>query len=96
MANKKNEIAEEKAVEEATVEEAPAVKEGPKKVKIKIPLTRTEKDDVYVAVNGKSYQIKRGVEVEVPVGVAAAIKCSDEMLAKAMAFEEEAAEKAKQ
>lgn len=27
------------------------------------------KDDVFVAVNGKSYQIKRGVEVEVPASV---------------------------
>ena len=26
---------------------------APKKVKIKLPLTRTEKDDVYVCLNGK-------------------------------------------
>lgn len=35
-------------------------------VTIKLPITRTEKDDVWVAVNGKSMQIKRGVAVEVP------------------------------
>ena len=45
----------------------------PKKVKIRLPLTREEKDDVYVCVNGKSYLIKRGKEVEVPASVAEAL-----------------------
>lgn len=60
-------------------------------VKIKIDLTRTEKDDVYVALNGKSYLIKRGVEVEVPVGVAEILQHKEDMLAIAMEFEEQAA-----
>lgn len=62
----------------------------PKKVKIKLPLTRGEKDDVYVAVNGKSYLIKRGEEVEVPESVVEVLKNSEEMLALAMEFEEQA------
>lgn len=62
-----------------------------KKVKIKLHLTRTEKDDVYVCVNGKSYQIKRGVEVEVPDFVAEVLQHKEEMLAEAMAFEAGAA-----
>jgi hypothetical protein len=59
-----------------------------KKVKIKIPLSRTEKDDVYVGVNGKSYLIKRGEEVEVPENVAKVISRKEKMLEIAMAYEE--------
>ena len=61
-----------------------------KKVKIKLPLTRTEKDDVYVAVNGKSYLIKRGETVEVPASVAEVLQHKEEMLAQAMEFENQA------
>ncbi len=61
------------------------------KVKIKIPLTRTEQDDVYVALNGKTYLIKRGEEVEVPVGVKEIIEHSEQMLSQAMEFENQAA-----
>jgi hypothetical protein len=67
-----------------------------KKVKIKLPLTRTEKDDVYVCVNGKSYQIKRGETVEVPDYVAEVLQHKEEMLAEAMEFEAQASAKAEQ
>lgn len=33
--------------------------------KIMLPLTKELQDDVFVGINGKTYQIKRGVEVEV-------------------------------
>lgn len=56
-------------------------------VTIKIPITRTEKDDVWVAVNGKSMQIKRGVEVEVPLCIAKALEHSEKMLIEAMEYE---------
>jgi hypothetical protein len=62
-----------------------------KTVKIRLPLSRTEKDDVYVALNGKPYLIKRGVEVEVPAGVAEILQHKEEMLALAMQLEEQAA-----
>ena len=65
-----------------------------KKVKIKLPLTRTEKDDVYVCVNGDSFQIKRGETVEVPDYVAEVLQHKDEMLAEAMEFEMQASAKA--
>jgi len=65
-----------------------------KKVKIKLPLTRTEKDDVYVCVNGESYQIKRGETVEVPEYVAEVLQHKEEMLAEAMEFEAQASAKA--
>ena len=67
-----------------------------KKVKIQLPLTRTEKDDVYVCVNGESYQIKRGVPVEVPEYVAEVLQHKEEMLAQAMEFEAQAAANAEQ
>lgn len=60
-------------------------------VKIKLPLTRTEKDDVYVGLNGKSYLIKRGVAVDVPAGVAKILERKEKMLSLAMEFEEQAA-----
>ena len=59
-----------------------------KKVRIKIPLSRTEKDDVYVGVNGKTYLIKRGEEVEVPENVAKVLSRREKMLEIAMAYEE--------
>jgi hypothetical protein len=63
----------------------------PKKVKIKIPLTRKEQEDVYVAVNGESYLIKRGVEVEVPYYIKEVLENREKALAEAMEFEMQAA-----
>lgn len=40
-----------------------------KKTKVKIIKTKDKTEDVVVSVNGRSYQIKRGVEVEVPLFV---------------------------
>lgn len=62
-----------------------------KTVKIKLPLTRNEKEDVYVAVNGKSYLIKRGETVEVPASVAEVLQHKEEMLTVALEFEAQAA-----
>lgn len=66
------------------------------KVKIKLPLTRSEKDDVYVGVNGDSFQIKRGETVEVPDYVAEVLEHREEMLAEAMEFEAQASARAEQ
>ena len=66
------------------------------KKKIKLPLTRTEKDDVYVCVNGESFLIKRGETVEVPDYVAEVLQHKEEMLAEAMEFEAQASAKAEQ
>lgn len=66
------------------------------KVKIKLPLTRSEKDDVYVCVNGDSFQIKRGETVEVPDYVAEVLQHKEDMLAEAMEFEMQASAKAEQ
>lgn len=72
------------------------VNETAKTVKIKLPLTRTEKDDVYVCVNGESFLIKRGETVEVPDYVAEVLQHKEEMLAEAMEFEAQASARAEQ
>lgn len=61
-----------------------------KMVKIKIPKTRDNSADVYVAVNGRSFLIKRGEYVEVPEFVTEVLQHQEEMLAEAMAYEEAA------
>ena len=66
------------------------------KKKIRLPLTKTDKADKYVAVNGKSYLIKRGETVEVPDFVAEVLEHEEEMLAIGMEFEEQAAKNAEQ
>ena len=68
--------------------------DGEEKIKIKLPLTRTEKEDVWVAVNGKAMQIKRGVEVEVPKCIAEVLQHKEEMLMQAIEFESNAMGKA--
>ncbi|MBQ4065845.1 MAG: hypothetical protein IJD10_07065 [Clostridia bacterium] len=64
-----------------------------KKVTIRLPLSKSEKDDVFVAVNGKRYQIKRGVAVEVPWNVAKVLERKEKMLEVAIAYEAEASAK---
>lgn len=63
-----------------------------KKVKIKLPVSRTEKDDVFVGINGKTYLIKRGVEVEVPENVAKVLERKEKMLELAMEYEASASQ----
>ena len=95
MATKKTEVVENTT--ETTVEKTEVVKnKAPKKVKIKLPLTRTEKDDVYVAVNLKPYLIKRGETVEVPESVAEVLQHKEEMLVESMEFEAQASANADQ
>lgn len=65
--------------ENATTEEAAAPEEQ-KEPTEKIFLFKddsTYKDDLFVSVNGRNFQIQRGVEVEVPACVAEVIRNSD-------------------
>ena len=84
MATKKNEnsVEEVKTVAEATVET------GPKMVKIRIPRTKADQEDVFVSVNMYTCIIKRGVEVEVPDFVAEVLRHQEEMLEEIMLFED--------
>ena len=64
--------------------------EKEKLVKIRIPKTKEQTDDVFVSVNSRTWLIQRGVEVEVPACVAEVLMHQQEMLEQAMAYEEEA------
>ena len=59
-----------------------------KLVKIRIPRTRANQEDVPVWVNNRSWLIKRGVDVEVPECVAEVLLHQEEMLEKIMIFED--------
>lgn len=71
-----------------------AVAPTEKMVKVKIPLERGKANkDVYVSVNDRDWQIKRGIEVEVPECVANVLHLSEEQLFKAYAYQESIASK---
>ena len=61
-----------------------------KLVTIRLPLTRNEKEDVFVGLNGKTYLIKRGVAVQVKSEVAKILERKEKMLSLAMEFEAQA------
>lgn len=69
---------------------APKGDPNEKKVKLRLPLTRTEKDDVFVGLNGRTFMIKRGEEVEVPEGVAEILRNREEVLMQIIQYEEQA------
>ena len=62
-----------------------------KMVKIKLPLTRSEKEDVFVGINGRTWLLQRGIEVEVPWNVVKVLQRQEKMLAQALEFENQAA-----
>lgn len=57
-------------------------------VKIKLPKDKKNMEDVFVSVNFETFQIKRGVEVEVPDYVYEVLQHREEMLEEIMLFEE--------
>lgn len=78
-------------VNPATVQEnSPSVQKQPaeKMVKVRIPRTSKNQEDMFVSVNMKTYLIKRGVEVEVPESVAEVLRHQEEALEAIMEFEE--------
>jgi hypothetical protein len=64
-----------------------------KMVKVRIPRTKADQEDVFVSVNNYTCVIKRGVEVEVPAYVAEVLQHQEEMLEKIMLFDEAKATK---
>ena len=66
-----------------------------KMVKIRIPRTKADQEDVFVSVNNYTCIIKRGVEVEVPEYVAEVLRHQEEMLEEIMLFEDAAQNKNK-
>lgn len=61
-------------------------------VKIKLPLIRGQ-GDVHVGVNGRFWQIQRGVSVDVPKPVYEVLQHQEEMELQAQAYEEALATK---
>jgi hypothetical protein len=59
-----------------------------KMVKIRIPRTKADQEDVFVSVNMETFLIKRGVEVEVPDYVAEVLRHQEEALEGIMLFNE--------
>ena len=59
-----------------------------KMVKIRLPKTRADEEDERVFVNHRSWQIKRGVEVEVPECVAEVLRNRELALEHIMLFKE--------
>lgn len=59
-----------------------------KMVTIHLPKTRANEDDERVWVNNRSWQIQRGVDVEVPECVAEVLRHRQETLDRIMLFKE--------
>ena len=78
-------MATKNETEQKETTQAPAEK----LVKIRIPKTRGSQEDVFVAVNMRTFLIKRGVEVEVPECVAEVLRHQEEALETIMEFEAE-------
>ena len=73
----------------ATENKDTAVKQAKEKmVTIFLPKTKPDEDDERVWVNNRSWQIKRGVQVEVPECVAEVIRHKEEALQRIMQFKE--------
>ena len=77
-------IKEEITMAEAKKTEAPKEK----MVKIRIPRTKADQEDVFVSVNLRTWIVKRGVEVEVPECVAEVLRHQEEALEEIMLFDE--------
>ena len=76
----------------AETKKTETTKAEPKKqkiVKIRIPRTNKDQEDVFVSVNNYTCLIKRGVEVEVPDFVAEVLRHQEEMLERIMQFDDE-------
>lgn len=96
MARAKKETAKaevESAVEEMKSDVAEKTSDKaeakPKTVVIQLPVIEGMGDSVYVGVNMKDYQIKRGEPVEVPLCVAEVLRNSDKQMMVAMQRQEE-------
>lgn len=80
-------MAETKTKTTETKTKAPAVQKE-QTVRIMLPIGKGMTDDVYVSVNDRSWLIKRGIEVEVPLCVAEVLKNKADMELAALKFKE--------
>lgn len=83
----------EKTNQEQTENKQQAVKDPfAETVKIKLPLIKGQ-GDVHVGVNGRFWQIQRGVSVDVPKPVYEVLQHQEEMELLAQEYEEKLAQK---
>lgn len=75
---------------EEVVATAQNVYPGEKLVKIKLPLTKDEKDPVHVGINERDWIIQRGVYVEVPECVVEVLDNSERATYDAILYQEKA------
>ena len=78
-------------IEDAVVEQnTEAQKNGERLIRFKIPIGSSEQEraDVFVAVNGKSYLIKRGVTNELPESVVEVLENAEAQREYAIELEE--------
>ena len=57
-------------------------------VHIKLPLIKGGEDSVHVGVNGRFWQIKRGVPVDIPMAVYEVLQHQEEMELQAQEYED--------
>lgn len=65
------------------------IKTKEKMVTIKIPRMKKDEPDVFVSVNKRTWQIQRGVPVQVPECVAEVLQHQEEMQAVIAVFDEQ-------
>lgn len=83
MSVKKEEIKEQ--TEEVNVQ----VEEDPEELlDIIIPMTREHKEDVFIRVNERTWQVQRGKQVKLPRCAVKVVQQAEQALADMLAFEE--------
>lgn len=72
----------------AETEKKETVKETKEKmIKIRLPRTRENADDVFISVNNRTWLIQRGVEVELPECAVEVLHHQEEMIENIVLFE---------
>lgn len=84
-----NEQVQDGQVQEAKKSEKKAKAPAEKMVRIRLPITREEKEPVPVWVNERSWLIQRGQEVEVPEYVAEVLRNKELMLEYGIQYDED-------
>lgn len=64
-----------------------AAEEKEKMVKIRLPRTRENAEDVFISVNNRTWQVQRGVEVELPECAVEVLRHQEEMIENIVLFE---------
>ena len=58
-----------------------------KMVKIRLPRTRENAEDVFISVNNETWLVQRGVEVELPERAVEVLRHQEEMIENIVLFE---------